>query len=48
MVSLWLHILEQVLIPEDENGLVWNFYHGRAGTEAPRSSRDIERSGSYR
>lgn len=23
---------------EDENGLVWNFYHGRAGTEAPRSS----------
>ena len=23
---------------EDENGLVWNFYHARAGLEAPRSS----------
>lgn len=23
---------------EDENGLVWNFYHARAGVDAPRSS----------
>ena len=23
---------------KDENGLVWNFYHGRKGVDGPRSS----------